>query len=185
MGRPRDPAVDRSIRSAARDLLAEVGYQRLTLDAVARRAGVSRPTLYLRWRSKAALVHDAVFTVGPGPALRRSDDLLSDLAELVRGAAALFGDGTVAAAVPGLLADYHDHPDLREALLDQLDRPVRAEFRELVAAGARRGQIDGDVDADALFDALIGAVLFRVVVGGDPADITEPLMGLVRHLVRT
>ena len=183
-GRPRDPAVDEAIRSATRALLAEVGYQRLTVDAVARRAGVSRPTVYLRGSSKAALVHDAVFDVDPGDALVRSDDLLADLEALVRGAVALFGDETVAAAVPGLLADYRDHPDLRDALRDRVDRPVRAQFGALLAAAARRGQVDGDVDADALFDALVGAVLFRLLVTGESTGVAEPLIGLARHLVR-
>jgi AcrR family transcriptional regulator len=186
VGRPRDPAVDRAILSATRALLAEVGYQRLTLDAVARRAGVSRPTLYLRWSSKAALVHDAVFANAlddPAGALAQSDDLLADLEALVRRSVELFGDDAVRAAVPGLLADYHDRPELREALRDRLDRPVRARFRQLVAAGARRGQVGNDVDADALFDALVGAVLFRVLVTGEARGVAEPVIGLVRHVV--
>jgi AcrR family transcriptional regulator len=170
--------------SATRELLAEVGYQRLTLDAVARRAGVSRPTLYLRWSSKPALVHDAVFAVeDPARALEQSDDLLADLAALVQGAVAVFGNPVVTAAVPGLVADYRDHPDLREALRDRVDRPVRAQFRALVAAAVERGQIDGDVDADALFDALVGAVVFRVLVTGSPEGVAEPLLALARRLV--
>jgi AcrR family transcriptional regulator len=182
--RPRDPAVGEAILSAARELLAEVGYQRLTLDAVARRAGVSRPTLYLRWSSKAALVHDAVFAVDdPARALAETDDLLADLASLVRRSVSLFADPTVAAAVPGLLADYRDHPDLRDALRDRVDRPVRAQFRSLVTAAAARGQIGSDVDADALFDALVGAVVFRVLVTGSSQGVAEPLVALARHLV--
>jgi AcrR family transcriptional regulator len=182
--RPRDPAVGEAILSAARELLAEVGYQRLTLDAVARRAGVSRPTLYLRWSSKAALVHDAVFAVDdPGRALAESDDLLADIAALVRGSVALFDDPTVAAAVPGLLADYRDHPDLREALRDRVDRPVRAQFRVLVDGAIERGQIHGDVDADALFDALVGAVVFRALVTGSSEGVAEPLVALAGHLL--
>jgi AcrR family transcriptional regulator len=181
--RPRDPAVDEAIRSAARALLAEVGYQRLTLDAVARRAGVSRPTLYLRWSSKAALVHDTVFGVSPEGALAQSDDLLADLAALVSGAVALFADDAVAAAVPGLLADYHDHPELREALRDRVDRPVRAAFRSRVASAAASGQLPVGVDADALFDALVGAVIFRVLVTGETEGVAEPLIALARHLV--
>jgi AcrR family transcriptional regulator len=182
-GRPRDPAVDEAIRSATRALLAEVGYQRLTFDAVARRAGVCRPTLYLRWSSKATLVHDSVFSVDdPAGALARSDDLLADLETLVRRSVELFADDAVRAAVPGLLAEYHDRPDLREAVRDRLDRPVRRQFRELVAAGARRGQIGADVDADALFDALVGAVLFRVLVTGDSEGVAERVLVLIRHL---
>ena len=178
--RPRDPAVDDAIRSAARDLLAEAGYQRLTLDAVARRAGVSRPTLYLRWSSKAALVHDAVFGIEPEGALARSDDLLADLAALVEGAVALFADDAVAAAVPGLLADYHDHPDLRESLRDRVDRPVRAAFRGRVASAVACGQLPAAVDGDALFDALVGAVVFRVLVTGETEGVADALVDLVR-----
>jgi AcrR family transcriptional regulator len=182
--RPRDPAVGEAILSAARELLAEVGYQRLTLDAVARRAGVSRPTLYLRWSSKAALVHDAVFAVDdPARALAESGDLLADIEALVRASVALFDDPTVAAAVPGLLADYRDHPERREALRDRVDRPVRAQFRALVAGAAGRGQIDPDVDADALFDALVGAVVFRALVTGSAEGVAEPLLALARRLL--
>ena len=182
--RPRDPAVGEAILSAARELLAEVGYQRLTLDAVARRAGVSRPTLYLRWSSKAALVHDAVFGVDdPARALEQTGDLLADLSTLVRRSVALFGDPAVAAAVPGLLAEYRDHPDLRESLRDRVDRPVRAQFRALVAGAVDQGQIDVDVDADALFDALVGAVVFRALVTGSSEGVAEPLLALARRLL--
>jgi AcrR family transcriptional regulator len=182
--RPRDPAVGEAILSAARQLLAEAGYQRLTLDAVARRAGVSRPTLYLRWSSKAALVHDAVFTVAdPARALAESDDLLADLAALVHGAVSTFGDPVVAAAVPGLVADYRDHPELREALRDRVDRPVRAQFQALIARAVERGEVDGDIDADALFDALVGAVVFRALVTGSSEGVAEPLLALARRLL--
>ena len=53
-GRPRDPAVDEAILSAAVDLLGEVGYARLTMEQVAERAGVGKASLYLRWPSKVA-----------------------------------------------------------------------------------------------------------------------------------
>src|SRR4051794_22813727 len=60
-GRPRDQRVDRDVLEATRQLLIEVGYAALTIDAIARRANVSRPTIYRRWRSKPQLVHAAVY----------------------------------------------------------------------------------------------------------------------------
>src|SRR6476659_8086889 len=60
-GRPRDPQVDASIRAATLELLVEDGYQATTIQAVARRAGVSAPSIYRRWSSKAELVEAAVF----------------------------------------------------------------------------------------------------------------------------
>src|SRR6476469_3446450 len=59
-GRPRNPGVDAAIRAATLDLLGEVGYSRLTMEMVTERAGVSKPSLYLRWPNKVALVADAL-----------------------------------------------------------------------------------------------------------------------------
>src|SRR4051812_41795986 len=60
-GRPRDPAIDEAILSAARTLVVEIGYAALAMEAVAARARVSKPTLYLRYPTKGALVFEAVF----------------------------------------------------------------------------------------------------------------------------
>src|SRR5713226_929127 len=59
-GRPRDPAVDEAILAAAGDLLAEVGYARLTMDQVAARARAGKASVYLRWPNKVALVAEAI-----------------------------------------------------------------------------------------------------------------------------
>jgi AcrR family transcriptional regulator len=53
MGRPRDPSAHGRLLDATRTLLRDVGYQQLTMEAVALRAGVGKPTLYRRWHSKA------------------------------------------------------------------------------------------------------------------------------------
>ncbi len=59
-GRPRDPGVDRRIARAALDLFADAGWAGFAMEAVARRAGVGKASLYLRWTSKEALLTDAV-----------------------------------------------------------------------------------------------------------------------------
>src|SRR6266700_7709228 len=59
-GRPREHAVDKAILAAAVDLLAEVGYARLTMDQVTARAGVGKASVYLRWPNKVALVAEAI-----------------------------------------------------------------------------------------------------------------------------
>ena len=59
-GRSRDPEVDEAIMTAAMDLLAEVGYARLTMDQVAARARVGKASLYLRWPNKVALVAESL-----------------------------------------------------------------------------------------------------------------------------
>src|SRR3954466_4265565 len=80
VGRPRDPRVDDAVRAATLALLVEEGYQATSIQAIARRAGVSAPTIYRRWANKAELIEEAVF---PAPFIEpteRTGDLRRDLA---------------------------------------------------------------------------------------------------------
>src|SRR5215217_2591056 len=60
-GRPRDPRIDRAVLSATSELLEAEGYGRLTIGAIAERAGTTKTAIYRRWATKAHLVHEAVF----------------------------------------------------------------------------------------------------------------------------
>ena len=66
IGRPRDPRIDSAVLDATVELLGETDYASLSVDAIARRAGTSKPAIYRRWPSKAHLVHEAVFPVTRG-----------------------------------------------------------------------------------------------------------------------
>lgn len=176
-GRPRDPRTDDAILDAVRELLREQGYNRLSIEGVARRAGVSRPTIYRRWPTKAHLVHEAVYpaqdvhftapdddsadsTESAGSAAGR--DFTDDIERFVDAALVSFQRPETASAVPGLLADYRDQPELKEALNTRMDA-VRAAFRDLVAAAVDRGQARPDVDADLLYDTLSAVVLYSTL----------------------
>ena len=79
-GRPRDPQKDEDAITAARELLAEVGYQGTTIAAIARRAGIGAPTIYRRWRSREGLIEDAAFGhARPAPLPAPTGDLRADL----------------------------------------------------------------------------------------------------------
>src|SRR5436190_19214651 len=89
-GRPRDRGVDEAILAAAVDLLAEIGFARLTMEQVAARAGVGKASLYLRWPNKVALVAEAIqhrSAVEPEVPETGSlrDDMLAFLRSLLRG----------------------------------------------------------------------------------------------------
>ncbi len=64
LGRPRDSRIDNAALAATAELLGEVGYAALSVDAIAKQAGTSKPAIYRRWPSKAHLVHEAVFPAG-------------------------------------------------------------------------------------------------------------------------
>lgn len=145
----------------------ERGYQALTIEMVARRSGVSRPTLYLRWGSKAALVHDAV--VGDVQALSMTDtgSLHTDLVQCVDNTVALFESPEVAAALPGLLDEYRTDPSAREAITRRVYRSYLEDFEALVARARGRRETDVALEPDVLQDLIAGAVLMRVMVSGE------------------
>lgn len=170
-GRPRDPRTDDAILDAVRELLREQGYNRLSIEGVARRAGVSRPTIYRRWPTKAHLVHEAVYPAQDVHFAAPDDDsaesaagrdFTDDIERFVEAALVSFQRPETASAVPGLLADYRDQPELREALNTRLDA-VRAAFRDLVDAAVARGQARPDLDADLLYDTLSAVVLYSTL----------------------
>jgi AcrR family transcriptional regulator len=167
------------VLAATRELLVEVGYARLSYELVGRRAGVSRPTLYRRWPSKAHIVHDALFQHRAEASWPADADFAAGLRRMIGRLVESYARPEAQAALPGLLADLSD-PALRHSVLDSLQQPVRAAFAERVEDGIRRGEIRPGLDPQVLMDVVIGTVLQRVVVqqDADPA-LAEQLSQLM------
>src|SRR5436305_11645409 len=125
VGRPRDPRVDDAVRTATLDILVEEGYQATSIQAIARRAGVSAPTIYRRWANKAELIEEVVF---PTPFIEPTSltgDLRGDLQAYCRGIIDHLGDPAVRAAIPGLLTEYQPDPDMWHRLVPRSATPTR------------------------------------------------------------
>jgi AcrR family transcriptional regulator len=164
-GRPRDATIDDAARHAARELLIEVGWEGLTLSAVADRAKVSRPALYRRWPTKTHLVFDTLFgwaeDVLPKELDQSSQEWLESAVEI---GFALFADPAVRAGTPGLLAAIASDDEMRSVLWGRAGQP----------AVDRVGQyIEGDDDeqrratALAVLAVLAGAPLFLSLFAGE------------------
>jgi len=162
-GRPRDPRIDADVLDATKRLLIEVGYARVSFELVARRAGVTRPTIYRRWPSKMHLVHAAVFPDPDTTLVADSGDFEADLRAMIRRTLRSYARPEAQAAIAGLLSDLHDDPQLRTAVIDRLENQVRAHLAAVVDRATERGEIAADVDADTLLDTVSGAVFHRVV----------------------
>jgi AcrR family transcriptional regulator len=162
------------ILEAAFTELLQVGYDRLTLDSVARAARAGKATLYRRWESKSALVVDAVLR-HKGAAHGQVPDegsLRADLLALVAGKvdkAVGPGEGetrAVAAVFTALLTDPEFAAEFRTRFVD-----TRRRIGEEVVARARaRGEVTTDVDGGLLTASLAGIVLHRSFVLGEPVD---------------
>lgn len=162
VGRPRDPRVDDAVRTAALELLIEEGYQATSIQAIARRAGVSAPTIYRRWANKAEVIEEAVF---PAPFIEPTEstgDLRRDLATYCRGIIEHLGDPAVRAAIPGLLTEYQTDPEMWQRLLRRSVTPMREAFAAFL--NRTRRQPVGSVEV--LFDVMIGSLFVRAINSG-------------------
>ena len=177
-GRPRDPRTQRSILAATRTLLSTVGYEQTSMDAIAREAGVSRPTIYRRWPSKAHVVFDAVFgEADVDEVLSSTGDFETDVRNFVRAVCEFWRDPVVAAATMGILADRHRDPALSIRTQQLLDEHTRNRFATLVRSGIDQGVVAPDVDVDMLWQLLVGTSLYAVQV-----QLQEDVDDLARRL---
>ncbi|MEN4400834.1 TetR/AcrR family transcriptional regulator [Mycolicibacterium senegalense] len=160
-GRPRDPQTQRDIMRATRHLLARDGYDQLSIEAIAREAGVSRPTVYRRWPSKAHLVFDAAFEQpSGGELLSLSGDFDSDLRGFAAAVLTFWLDPVVEAAALGILTERRRDPELHIRTQQLLDERTKDAFRALVTAGVEQGRVQPDVDVDMLYQTLIGTAFY-------------------------
>ncbi|WP_405494380.1 TetR/AcrR family transcriptional regulator [Nocardia sp. NBC_00511] len=158
LGPHRDPAVDTAVLDAARELLVERGYAATSIDAIAARAGVSRPSIYRRWPSKAHLIAKAVFPdVGSDQV---APDLLAEIRKVIRGTIQLFGSPETRVAMPGLMTEMRGDAGLYDKLSARLDAPTRAELADYLAAAPGRPGLD----PDTVLDAIAGAALFAMCI---------------------
>lgn len=163
VGRPRDPRVDAAIREATLDLLVEEGYQATSIQAIARRAEVSAPSIYRRWSTKAELIEEVVFpTPFIEPTATTDGDLESALATYCRGIIEHLGDPAVRAAIPGLLTEYQTDPHLWHRLVQRSVTPMRAAFADFLETTHRQAVSS----TDALFDVMMGALFVRAINSG-------------------
>jgi AcrR family transcriptional regulator len=166
MARPRDQNVTDAAHEATIRLLGEVGYAGLTMERVAREAGVGKPALYRRYRDKAQLVVGAILATELGPI--EDVDLGDSREELRLAAEGLPVDAiTYTGLIGGLMAEHQRHPELIETFRTALLLPRRAVVVSLIERGQARGEIRRDVDPVMALDMLGGQLLARAFAGAD------------------
>ena len=180
-GRPRDPAINEAILTATRNLLIDVGYTNLSMEAVAARAGVSKPTLYLRYPTRAVLVFEAIFGKTKVRAMPDSGNIRADLQEAYDWAVEEFNAPEARAALPGLLAEVSANPELAHLIRRVVIGPEYGRVRGQLELAQQRGEIRDDADLDLVIDAFIGTALARVTLLDRPLDhaYSERLVNLL------
>jgi AcrR family transcriptional regulator len=168
-GRPRDLRHDEAILGAALAILREEGYRGLSIEGVAARAGVGRPTIYRRWPSKPALVVAALVRSSQ-LAIRVVDtgSLRDDLIAMQRRQVELMNSPENRRVTAGLVADLAADPELSQTYVNDYLSPRRAAVLQVLRRGVERGELDPDMDFAFAYDLLVGPLFMRAVVWGQP-----------------
>jgi AcrR family transcriptional regulator len=168
-GRPRDARHDEAILRAALAILREEGYRGLSIEGVAARAGVGRPTIYRRWPSKPALVV-AALVQSAQLAIRVVDtgSLRGDLVALQRRQVELMNAPENRRVTAGLVADLVADPELSQTYVNDYLVPRRASVFQVLKRGVERGELDPEMDFAFAYDLLVGPLFMRSVVWGQP-----------------
>jgi AcrR family transcriptional regulator len=176
------PERERELYEAVVDLLREVGYEALTMDAVAARTRSSKATLYRQWRGKPELVAAALEGTRPGrPEDIDTGSLAGDLREMLRQMASHSAEDM--AVMRALFHAVATNPDLDRAMRETLIEPGLAGLRHMVDRAVARGEVAPDRPArDFVAHAVVGAMMGRPMVEGrdpDPAYLMAYLDAVV------
>jgi AcrR family transcriptional regulator len=168
-----------AIRTATFELLAEVGFGRLSIEAVAKRAGVSKTAIYRRWPSKQELVVDLVSPVAmTGLTVPDTGAFATDLEAYLRAGRDVLSQPLVRVIAPDLLAEAARNPELSQALVEAVREPRRAQAASLLEHATARGELPAETDVDLALDLVAGPLYWRLAVLH--AEVSD---GYIRRLV--
>ncbi|MFF3225354.1 TetR/AcrR family transcriptional regulator [Nocardia suismassiliense] len=157
-----------AIIAAATELIREVPYAKLTVEAIAARAGVGKQTIYRWWPSKGAVVFDAMLELDSGPdglALPNTGDIAADLRALLRGSIAALADPGFESFLRAMYIEIQQDPEIGTAYRERLLLPQRAAVADRLAAGVRSGELRPGLDLDLAIDLLLGPIQSRWSLG--------------------
>jgi len=154
------------ILTAALEVMADVGYDRLTMDAVATRAKASKATLYRRWRTKADLVIEAIIATKGPTVIPDTGSLRQDLLDMFCGMGGMT-DGKSINLLGSLITAIHRDEEFAAAYRRDFIGPKMEAARTVYRRAQERGEIRSDVDVDLISAALPGVVLHRVYILGE------------------
>ena len=181
LGRKRDHTRDPEILDAALDVLAESGFDGMTIDMVAARAKAGKATIYRRWPSKADLVLDAVACMKAGEIdferLPDTGTLRGDLVAMIRPRTIEEGERKLR-IMAGLFSMISSSPELADAARAAIIEPRAAVNREFLQRAIDRGEISPDCDIEALAVLTPAMAAFRLLILRQPVD-AEFLVALI------
>jgi AcrR family transcriptional regulator len=164
-GRPRSAQAHKAILDATLELLAEEGFQGLSIEEVAARAGVGKTTIYRRWSSKDELVIDAIHEIQVDLATVDTGNFRNDLVILFKGAyQALMAHPLLPQLVLRLISEFQANPEIFQVFLTQLLIPRIQLFIYMVEQAQAREEIRRDIDWKLALELVSGPIFFHLLI---------------------
>ena len=179
-GRPRDPELRRRILVSAAELLDEGGLTAVTMEAIAARAGVGKPTIYREWPNAQAVAMSAFLEkTTPGTAIRKSKSALLTLRRQLRDLAEAFATSTGRQTAMMIAASQNDS-ELAKVFRTHFVMKSREEGRALLARAIAEGELRPDIDLETALDLVYAPFYFRLLIGHAPltARDTDAILDL-------
>jgi len=178
-GRPRSEVSHEAILSAVLDLLRKEGYQGITIEGVARHAGVGKQTIYRWWRCRAEIVLEAYANHAASKVPVPDSGAVGTDLEIFLSTAFCRLNRVTGGIMRGLMADAVLDPEFGGILRDVFLVRRRQALSEILRKGVARGELRADVDLDVVIDLISGAMWYRLMAQHDKLDV-----GFARALAR-
>ncbi|HVV30062.1 MAG TPA: TetR/AcrR family transcriptional regulator [Mycobacteriales bacterium] len=160
-GRPRSEQAENAILDAALEILVEDGAGRVSMEAIAARAGVGKATIYRRWKHKSALLVDAVMRVTEPVRPVHTDDLRADLITLAEQVRRKMSQSMAGRIMPRLMSAAIDDPELMQVYWEKAVLPRREMATTRLQEAIDAGELCADLEPDLLADMLFGPTVYR------------------------
>ena len=176
-----------AIRNAVMNELAEVGYGRLSIEAVARRAGVGKTAIYRRWSNKLEMVLEIVSAVAERSVpMPDTGSFAGDLQLLMFIVSRALQHRIASQIIPDLMAEASRNPQIAETLQKALRTHQQAVGDKLIGQAVARGELPEGTDPDVAVDLILGPLYWRLAVARTPLgdDYLEKLITAVTGALR-
>ena len=167
---PVDPRVERSRRlicEAAVEELAEVGYGAMTIESIARRAGVGKATIYRHWSGKLDLVESALDLLDDDADVPADGTVRERIGAVLTWLAGYMADPKRSACMPSIVSAA-TYDDAVRVFLHRFSGEKRQVLVDLVEEGVATGELAADLDPVLAAEALVGPLFYRRLMSPDP-----------------
>ncbi|NEU77352.1 TetR/AcrR family transcriptional regulator [Hassallia byssoidea VB512170] len=182
LGRPRSAQSHQAILQATLELLAEVGFERMSIDAIASRARVGKTTIYRRYNSKEELVADAIESLREEVVIPNTGTLWSDIDALIDNAAQITLNPLGRQTVAMIISSASSHPQFAQIYWTKYLQPRRQAFAVVIERAKVRHEIEADIDPALVFDTMSGIMLYAQIFQPTP-ELWEACVRSALHLI--